>query len=48
MGAYRKQTSTNATIHYTSNNPTEHKIVAYRYLINRINTLGITNIKNKN
>jgi hypothetical protein len=25
----------------------EHKIVAYRYLINRINTSGITNINKK-
>jgi hypothetical protein len=28
---YRKPTSTNTTTHYTSNHPTEHKIVTYRY-----------------
>jgi len=47
LETYRKPTNTNTTIHYTSNHPMEHKIVAYRYLINRINTVGITNINKK-
>lgn len=35
---YRKPTSIDTTIHYTSNHPTEHKTAAYRYLIKRFNT----------
>jgi hypothetical protein len=46
IATYQKPISTNTTIRYTSNHPMEHKMVAYRYLVNRINTLGITNIKN--
>ena len=42
---YKKPTSTNITIHYTSNHPMEHKIAVYRYLINRVNSVPITDAK---
>jgi hypothetical protein len=42
IGIYRKPTSTDITIHNTSNHPTEHKHAAYRYYINRMNMLPIT------
>jgi len=32
MGVYRKPTTTDTTINYTSNHPNEHKMAAYRYL----------------
>jgi multisubunit Na+/H+ antiporter MnhE subunit len=32
----RKPTTTDTTINFTSNHPTEHKIAAYRYLNNRM------------
>jgi hypothetical protein len=44
---YSKQTSTDTTIHLTPTHPMEHKIAACRYLINRINTLPITDINKK-
>ena len=42
IGVYRKETSTGTTIHYTSNHPTEHKMAAFRYYINRLLTLPLT------
>jgi hypothetical protein len=44
---YRKQTSTDTTVHYTPTHPMEHKIAACRNLINRMNTLPITDINKK-
>jgi hypothetical protein len=41
---YRKPTSIDTTIHYTSNHPMEHKMAACRYLVNRTFTLPITQI----
>jgi len=41
INIYRKPTETNTTIHYLSNHPSEHKMAAYRYHINRLNTLPI-------
>jgi hypothetical protein len=38
---YRKPTTTDTTINYTSNNPNEHKMAAYRYIINRMLTLPL-------
>jgi hypothetical protein len=37
-----KPTSTYTTIHFILNHPMEHKRVSYSHLINRINTLPIT------
>ena len=39
IGIYRKETSTDSTIHCTSNHPIEHKMAAFRYYINRLLTL---------
>jgi len=39
---YRKPTTTDTTINYTSNHPNEHKIAAYRYLTNRMTSLPLT------
>lgn len=39
---YRKPTSTYTIIHFTLNHPMEHNRVSYSYLINRINTLPVT------
>ena len=39
---YRKPTTTNTTINYTSNHPTEHKTAAYRHYIKRMQTLPLT------
>jgi hypothetical protein len=39
---YHKPTSTDTTIHYTSNHPHEHKMAAFHYYINRVTTLPIT------
>jgi hypothetical protein len=36
IDVYRKPT-TDTSINYISNHPTEHKMAAYRYTINRIN-----------
>jgi hypothetical protein len=35
----RKPTTTDLTIHATSNHPKEHKLAAYRYYLHRLNTL---------
>jgi len=39
---FRKPTTTDTTINYTSNHPTEHKMAAYRYLINRMTSLPLS------
>ena len=39
---FRKPKTTDTTINYTSNNPTEHKMAAYRYLINRMLSLTLS------
>jgi len=41
INMYRKPTETDTTIHYLSNHPSEQKMAAYRYHINRLNTLPI-------
>jgi hypothetical protein len=42
LGIYRKPTSTDTTIHFTSNHPYEHKLAAFNHYINRMLTLPIT------
>jgi hypothetical protein len=42
LGIYRKPTSSNTTIHFSSNHPYEHKLAAFKYYINRMLTLPIT------
>jgi hypothetical protein len=42
LGIYRKPTSTDTTIHFSSNYPYEHKLAAFNYYINRMLTLPIT------
>ena len=42
LNIYRKPTSTDTTIHFTSNHPHEHKIAAFRPYIHRMITLPIT------
>jgi len=39
---FQKPTTTDTTINYTSNHPTEHKMAAYRYLINRMLSLPLS------
>ena len=39
---YRKPTKTDTTINFRSNHPIEHKMAAYRYLINRMLMLPLT------
>jgi len=39
---FRKLTTTDTTFSYTSNHPTEHKMAAYRYLINRMLSLPLS------
>ena len=47
INIYRKPTTTDTTINYYSNHPTEQKLAAYRFLINRMLTLPLTQT-NKN
>jgi len=42
LGIYRKPTSTDTTIHFSSNHPYGHKLAAFNYYINRLLTLPIT------
>jgi len=42
LSIYRKATNTDTTIYYQLNHPYEHKIAAFRYYINRMTTLPIT------
>ena len=46
INIYRKRTTTDTTINYLSNHPTEREIAAYRYYINRMNKLPL-NEKNR-
>jgi hypothetical protein len=41
LGICRKPTSTDTTIHFSSNHPNEHKLAAFNYYINRLLTLPI-------
>jgi len=38
---FRKPTTTDTTINYLSNHPQEHKLAAYRFLINRMHNLPL-------
>jgi hypothetical protein len=42
---YRKPTTTDTTINYTSNHPTEHKLAVYCYLISRMTALPLSQEK---
>jgi len=44
---FRKLTTTDTTINFTSNHPTEHKMAAYRHLIHRMLTLPLTTKRRK-
>jgi hypothetical protein len=44
---YRKPTTTDTTINYLSNHPIEHKMAAYRYHIDRMFALPLTNHQRK-
>jgi len=44
---YRKPTATDTTINFMSNHPTEHKMAAYCYLINRMTALPLSLEKRK-
>jgi len=39
ISVFRKPTSTDTTINFYSNRPLEHKLAAYRFLIERMSTL---------
>ena len=41
ISIYRKPTTTDTTIHSTSNHPMEHKTAAYRYCLSRIHSLPL-------
>jgi hypothetical protein len=41
ISIFRKPTTTGTTIHYTSNHRTEHKLAAFRYMMNRVNNLPL-------
>jgi hypothetical protein len=41
ISIFRKPTTTDATIHYTSNHPIEHKLAAFRYMLKRANNLPL-------
>jgi hypothetical protein len=43
---FRKPTATDTTINYFSNHPLEHKLAAYRYHIERMLTLPLTQTDN--
>ena len=47
INIYRKPTATDTTINYQSNHPLEHKMAAYRFLINRMNSLPLSNNNKK-
>jgi hypothetical protein len=42
LNIYRKPTTTDTTIHYSTNHLIEHKTAAYRFLLNRMHRLTIT------
>jgi hypothetical protein len=39
---FQKPTTTDTTTHYNSNHPIEHKIAAYRFLLNRMSLLPLS------
>jgi len=41
IDVFRKPTTTDTTINYLSKHPQEHKLAAYRFLINRIHNLPL-------
>ena len=41
ISVYRKPTTTNTTIHHTSNDPMEHKTAAYRYYLSWMHSLPL-------
>jgi hypothetical protein len=47
IDVYRKPTTTNTTINYNSNHPTEHKTAAYRHYIKRMQALPLTTERQK-
>jgi len=47
IGIYRKPTTTDTTIHFTSTHPNEHKLAAYRYNIERILNLPLKTVQQK-
>jgi len=44
---YRKLTTTDTTIHFTSTHPDEHKLAAYRYHITRMLSLPLKTAQQK-
>jgi hypothetical protein len=42
INIFRKPTTTDTTIHYTSNRPVEHKLAAFRFMVDRLNNLPLT------
>jgi hypothetical protein len=42
INIYRKATTTDTTIHFNSNHPMKHKMAAYRFLLNRLHQLPIS------
>jgi hypothetical protein len=42
INIYCKPTTTDTTIHHTSNYPTEHKLAAYRFALNRMHHLPLS------
>ena len=44
---YRKHTTTDTIIPYNSCHPSEHKLAAVRYYVNRINTYDLDRAKDK-
>jgi hypothetical protein len=42
INIFRKPTTTDTTIHYPSNHPMEHKLAAFRFMIDRLNNLPLT------
>jgi hypothetical protein len=45
INIYRKPTTTNTTINFLSNHPMEHKLAAYRYMINRMSSIPLSQEK---
>ena len=48
ISIYRKPTTTDTTIHHTSNHPVEHKTVAYRYYLSQMHSLPLNPDENQN
>jgi allophanate hydrolase subunit 1 len=42
INIYREPTTTDTTIHYKSNHPTQHKLAAYRFMLNRLHNLPLS------